>query len=1017
MKAERWKQIDGIFQAALDRGQAERAAFLDEACKGDRSLRREVEALIDSHDKAGSFIEAPVFEAAAELVINGESESLIGRELGAYKITEVLGVGGMGEVYLAQDRRLGRRVALKLLPAFYTRDPDRLRRFEMEARSASALNHPNILTIFDVGEIDGIHFIATEYVEGETLRSLMRRRSSSLVEVLDACAQASSALAAAHAAGIVHRDIKPENIMLRPDRYVKVLDFGLAKLTESRTPASETALTVMKLQTDPGTIVGTAYYMSPEQARGHPVDGRTDIFSLGVVLYEMVTGHLPFQGETTSDVIASILKTEPEQLERYVERVPAELQRIVSKALRKDREERYQSVRDFMVDLRSLKQELEIESKLRPSAHSTAGDARGAGTQGRQAAARTGGTPALDTAGSPAPRTTSSAEIILSEIKRHKTGAAIALLTVILLIGAVGYGLYRFVGQDKLAAPFQTMNVARLTTTGRVTEAAISPDGKYVAFVMNDAAGQNIWMRQVATSSSVLIAPASGAQYNGLIFSPDGNYVYYVKQEEGLPDSTLYQMPVLGGAPKKITERVHGGLTFSPDGKQIAFARWRPGRGEGPRSEKLLLVMNSDGSSERKITSRWTPEIIYDSAWSPDGRVIAFTVQNFQDGSFSIVEAPTSGGAEKPIKSQKWFNVGRIAWLPDGNGLLVPGSDKASSQPQIWHLAYPSGEARRITNDLNGYNNISLTADSKALVTVQSDQVSNIWVAPGGDAVRAKQITSGGGRYGAGVFVHNPTGAGRADNGGGVCWTPDGRIVYHSLASGRLDLWIMNPDGTAQKQLTSDAGSNVNPSVSPDGRYIVFGSDRAGRSDIWRIDPDGNNPTQVNFDGGWFPSCSADGKWVIFQLESGGNHLLWKTPIEGGVPVQVTSANDVVQRPSVSPDGKLIACNFIPPGSDWQLRIAALSFEDGKPAHVFDTMTINAWRELRWTADGRYLTYIDTHQGVSNLWGQPLAGGTPVQLTNFKSDLMFSWDWSRDGRLACARGAQTSDVVLISDFR
>ena len=1017
MKAERWKQIDGIFQAALDRGHAERATFLDQACAADPSLRGEVEALIDSHEKAGSFIEAPVFEAAAELVVNGENESLIGRELGSYKITAMLGVGGMGEVYLAQDRRLGRRVALKLLPFFYTRDPDRLRRFEMEARSASALNHPNILTIFDVGQIDGIHFIATEYVEGETLRAAMKRGRMGLAEVLDACAQAASALAAAHAAGIVHRDIKPENVMLRPDRYVKVLDFGLAKLTESQRPTSETAPTVMKLQTDPGTIVGTAYYMSPEQARGLTVDARTDIFSLGVVLYEMITGHLPFQGDTTSDVIASILKAEPARLGRYVDDVPPELQRIVSKALRKDREERYQSVRDLVVDLRSLKQELEIEAKLRPSAHSSIGDVRSATTEGGQVAVRTGGALAGETTGGPAPTTTSSAEIIISEIKRHKTGAALALLILILLIGGLGYGLYGLVGRDKQAAPFQTMNVARLTTTGRVTEAAISPDGKYVAFVMNDAAGQNIWMRQVATSSSVLIAPAGAAQYTGLIFSPDGNYVYYVKQEEGLPGSGLYQMPVLGGASKKITERVHGGITFSPNGKQMAFARWRPGRGEGPRSEKLLIVMNSDGSSEKQIASRWTPEIIYDTAWSPDGRAIAFTVQNFQDGSFSIVEVPASGGAEKPIRSQKWFNAGRITWLPDGSGLLVPGSDKPSSPPQIWHLAYPSGEARRITNDLNGYNNVSLTADSRALVTVQSDQLSNIWVAPGGDAARAKQITSGGGKYGAGVFLHTPTGAGRADNGGGVCWTPDGRIVYHSLESGRLDLWMMNADGTAQKQLTSDAGSNVNPSVMPDGRYIVFGSDRAGRSNVWRMDLDGNNPTQLDSKGGWFPSCSADGKWVIFQFEFGGNHLLWRVPIEGGVPVQLSRENDVAQRPSVSPDGKLIACNFIPPGSDWQLRIAALSFEDGKPVHVFDILTINAWRELRWTADGRYLTYVDTHQGVSNLWGQPLAGGTPVQLTNFKSDLIFSWDWSRDGRLACARGTETSDVVLISDFR
>lgn len=1017
MTPERWQQVKRLLESALERDPKDRAALLDEACKSDPSLRREVESLIASHEQARSLFDSPPIEAAASLLADDRA-NLVGRRLGHFKILSELGRGGMGEVFLAQDNRLGRRVALKLLPSFYTRDQERLNRFELEARSASGLNHPNIVTIFDVGQIEGIHFIATEFVEGETLRSAMRRARMSLTEVLDICSQAAAALAAAHAAGIVHRDIKPENIMLRPDRYVKLLDFGLAKLTEPQTPTSETAPTMIKAQTDPGTVVGTACYMSPEQARALAVDARTDIFSLGVVLYEMLTHHLPFQGPTTSDVIAAILKTEPNPLRQYVADVPTELQRIVSKALRKDREERYQSVRDLMVDLRSLKQELELEARLRAPAHSLTEGARTPITGGGQVPLRTGGGLDVETADAAAPTTTSSAEIIITEIKRHKTGAAIALLMLILLIGGIGYGLYRLIRQDKTASPFQTMKIARLTSTGRAVEAAISPDGKYLVYVADDPAGQSIWIRHVATSSNVQIVPPAEADYGGVIFSPDGNYVYYVKQETGAPADALCLVPVLGGTPKKLTERIHGSITFSPDGKQIAFARWRPGRGDGARGEKLLTVMNADGSGERKLTSRWAPEVFVDSAWSPNGKVIACTVANVSDRDVRLVEVQAEDGTERQIAAQKWFNVGPIAWLPDGSGLIVPGSDKPASPPQIWHVSYPGGEARRITNDLNAYNGVSLTADAKALVTVQSDQASNIWIAGGGDASLAKRITSGVGKHGVGVFA-DPQGGSRSDAGGGVCWTADGKIVYHSIAGGKLDIWIMNGDGTGQKQLTSDAGSSFYPSVSADGRYIVFQSDRAGNGNVWRMDSDGGNPKQLTTDGGVFPNCSPDGKWVVYTVTTSGKNSIWKVPIDGGAPAPfpLNDLNDTATRPFFSPDGRLVALNYLPVGSDWQLRIAAMSFETAQPAKVFPIMTIDPMREIRWTADGLGLTYIETRQGVSNLWSQPLDGGKPVQLTDFKSDLIFSWDWSRDGRLACARGTQTSDVVLISDFR
>jgi len=1016
LKTHRWHEIDRIFQSAVERSPDERPAFLDAACAGDPSLRSEVEALIDSYEKSSGFIEAPVFEAAAELVAGSDPESLVGRSVGPYKISAELGSGGMGVVYLAFDTRLGRRVALKLLPSYFAKDEQRLRRFHQEARAASALNHPNIVTIFEIGQADGRPFIATEHIEGETLRHKFSASGMSVRETLDVAIQVAGALRAAHEANIVHRDVKPENVMVRPDGYVKVLDFGLAKLTETRDSIGTEAPTLAKIDTEAGSVIGTAGYMSPEQARGEKVDARTDIFSLGVVLYEAIAGRLPFEGKSPNDVIASILHKQPPPLARYSGEAPDALEWIVAKALAKDRGERYQTAKDMLVDLRRLSQQLEFDAEHERSASAGTGGRVGTATRDGQPNVATANEPAARTGDLVLTRTTSSAEYLISEIKRHKRGVAIGSAILIVLAAAVIYWIYTL-PRGTRPAPFQTMKIARLTSTGTAVEAAISPDGKYVAYVASDRSGQSIWVRHVATSSNVQIAPAAAAQYGAVTFSPDGNYVYYFKQETGVPANSLFQVPVLGGAPRKITERVHGGLTFSPDGKRIAFARWRPGRGEGPRSEKLLIVMNADGTGEQKLTSRWTPEILLDSAWSPDGRVIACTIQNASDGSFTIVEVRITDGTERPISSRSWFNAGRIAWLPDGGSLLLPASDKASTPPQIWRLSYPAGEAHRITNDLNGYNNVSLSADSKALITVQSDQSSNIWIAPAGDASRARQVTSGVGKYGSGGFMSNPTGTGRADSGGGISWTPDGRMVYHSMTTGGLDLWIMNADGTGQKQLTSESGSNSFPSVSPNGQYIVFQSDRTGEANIWRMDIDGGNPKLLTRDGGWYPSCTPDGKWVVYTLFATGSNGTFRMPIEGGDAERMTNENDVAGRSVVSPDGKLVACNYVPTGSDWQVRIATISFEDARPTHVFDILTIDVWRELRWTPDGRAVTYLQTRQGVSNLWSQPLDGGKPVQLTDFKSDLIFSWDWSRDGRLACARGSQTSDVVLISDFK
>jgi serine/threonine-protein kinase len=468
MTPERWQQVKNLFHSALERDPNHRALFLDEACAGDVLLRREVESLITSHEQTGSFIDSPAYELGAELLTADQAETLVGQRVAHYQIVALLGSGGMGEVYLAQDVKLGRKVALKLLPTLFTRDEDRLRRFEQEARAASALDHPNVCVIHEVGETaDGRHFIVMEYVDGVTLRQHTTETRIKLGEAFDIAVQIASALTAAHAAGIVHRDIKPENIMLRRDGYVKVLDFGLAKLTEQPTTDVTTAARA-RVKTDTGVVMGTSCYMSPEQARGLAVDARTDIWSLGVVLYEMVAGEAPFSGETTSDVIVSVLDREPQPLAHYSPGVPTELQEIVSKTLSKSREERYQTIEELAAKLKSLKQELEYSSR-----NETAGEL----------ASRTG---------KQVKRLTSSTEYLISWIKRHQKAVALTVAMLITVLAASGYFQFARSHQtiDSLAAlPFVNVGADPNTEylSDGITESLINslsqlPDLKVISF-------------------------------------------------------------------------------------------------------------------------------------------------------------------------------------------------------------------------------------------------------------------------------------------------------------------------------------------------------------------------------------------------------------------------------------------------------------------------------------------------------------------------------------------------------
>ena len=933
-----------------------------------------------------------------------------GKRLGRYEIRSLLGVGGMGEVYLAQDTQLRRPVALKLLPPEFTLNEERLGRFKQEAFAASALNHPNILTIYEIGSEDDSHFIATEFIEGVSLRERMAKEGLTIEQVLDVGGQIGSALAAAHAAGIVHRDIKPENVMLRRDGYVKVLDFGLAKLTESQVRHSDPeAATMQVVRTDPGKVMGTANYMSPEQARGLEVDARTDVWSLGVVLYELAAGRVPFEGRTGSDVLVSILSNEPIPLQRHAPDLPAELQRIVRKALRKDVEERYQLVKELALDLKTLRRQLDFNAELeisqQPSAPGmpTSGvGATGSGIRNAVAVSRT--------AEIALPKPTSSAEYLVSEIKSHR--GILALLVGVIGVVALAVVLifaFRWSGTEtppgRTSDPARTMKIARLTSTGTADKAAISPDGKYLVHVASENGQQSLRVRQVSTNSDVQIVPPSDVQYAGLTFSRDGDFIYYVAADKKSSTSNLYQVPVLGGNARRLFSNVGSAVTFSPDGQQLAFIRNVPDAGED-----ALIVSSARGGNERKLTVRKLPNFFRFVAWSPDGKTIACGAGSFVPSYTTyVVEVALDTGREKQIGTQSWMFMGQLAWIGDGSGLILAASEQESGSfdaQQLWYVSYPKGEARRVTNDLNNYTGVSLTSDSNRLVTVQSETSANVWIVPNGDASRATRTT---------------TAAGKKDGRDGLAFTPDGKIIYASKASGNLDLWIMNSDGTNLRQLTENARINTHPAVSPDGRYIVFASNRTGTSNIWRTEIDGSDARQLTKGSGEdLPQCSPDGKWVVYTLLGAGKPTLWRVSIDGGAPQELT--DKYTAGAALSPDGKSLACLYREDQPNSPLKLAVLSSEGGELTRVFEASLSTAEISLvpppRWTSDGRALTYVVTSAGVSNIWLQPIDGGDPRQLTRFDADRIFSFEWSRDGKqLLVARGTVASDVVLISSFR
>jgi eukaryotic-like serine/threonine-protein kinase len=970
MTPERWQQVDDIFQAAMELRIEDRSVFVESACGGDDELRREVESLITADKQGLSLVEEPAFQVAAGLLAQSEPQLAAGDSISHYEIIDQIGKGGMGEVYLAKDKWLNRRVALKLLPSSYTQHKDRLRRFQQEAQAASALNHPNILTIHELGQVDGQQFIATELVEGETLRDRLKRAPLNLAETLDIAIQIAGALAAAHRAGIVHRDIKPENIMLRHDGYVKVLDFGLAKLTEQHEPTTQ-ALTAENVNVSSGLVMGTVKYMSPEQARGQQVDPRSDIFSFGVVLYEMLEGHAPFEGKNSNELIANILKREPPPLAN----APQEVQRLVAKALHKKREERYQTIQHLLVALNALSDNKAVTSTGR-------------------IAPRT-----VDTSESPTTvSTVLSIEFIVSQIRVHKSAATVVLISMVILFGGIAYSIRKWM--SRRAASSDKLEVTMLTTTGNLGQfgAAISRDGKYVAYRRDNA---GLLIRDLSTNQETQVTSVEERTATHPVFSPDRKYLYFERsKDDNISQSglQLYRKPILGGPAEKIIDYVSGKISLSPDGNNLAFIRQ-----DFKQGLSTLVIANADGTDQQSIVIRKAPNYFPTSvgegpSWAPDGKKIVYVAQNASDGYERIFEVSLETKSEKPLTSQKWdHGIVGVTWLPDSSGIVFVAGNTSISAP-IWLLSYPSGDLQRITNEGSKYYDLSVAGDSNTLVTTQIMDFVELWIAPDADASRARRVMPG-----------------RHDGFYGMAWTPDGRIVYTRETSGNSDIWIANADGTNQRQLTTDAHQDVRPVVTNDGRYIVFQSNRAGTDHIWRMDIDGSNQKQMTFGQvERIPICSPDAEWVVYMAWESGKATMWKVPVEGGAPQEIIGLG--CGFPAFSHDGKLIAC-----GSE--KRVLIFSFEKGEQVAAVELPADAAQWIGSWTRDDRGIIYAVFSDRIANYWIKPIDGSVPKQLTFFTPDQLAASGrlqavLSPNGKdLLYSHYDRKSDVVMITGLK